>query len=117
MYGGFNTRCYTIVHSFCFFKLFPIGCIGLTVVHYICTYMYLRVPFGLLHCHGVDLAVNQPAVLRVELESALTCAAVPAEGTMHSNTLQMPMGLNTIVNEQQRQPNSLQCIGIVTMLN
>ncbi len=28
-YGGFTTRCYTLVHGFCFFKLFPIGCIGL----------------------------------------------------------------------------------------
>ncbi len=30
LYGGFNTRCYTLVHSFCFFKLFSIGCIGLS---------------------------------------------------------------------------------------
>ncbi len=29
LYGVFNTRRYTSVHSFCFFKLFPIGCIGL----------------------------------------------------------------------------------------
>ncbi len=29
LYGGFNTRRYTLVHGFCFFKLFPIGCIGL----------------------------------------------------------------------------------------
>ncbi len=26
---GFNTRSYTLVHGFCFFKLFPIVCIGL----------------------------------------------------------------------------------------
>ncbi len=26
---GFITRRYTFVHGFCFFKLFPIGCIGL----------------------------------------------------------------------------------------
>ncbi len=25
LYGGFNTRRYTIVHGFCFFKLFPMG--------------------------------------------------------------------------------------------
>ncbi len=33
LYGGFNTRryMYTLAHSFCFFKLFPIGCIGLIV--------------------------------------------------------------------------------------
>ncbi len=29
MYGGFNTRRYTLVHGLCFFKLFPIGCVGL----------------------------------------------------------------------------------------
>ncbi len=26
LYGGFNVRRYTIVHGFCFFKLFPMGC-------------------------------------------------------------------------------------------
>ncbi len=31
LYGGFNARRYTIVHAFCFFKLYPIGCIGLIV--------------------------------------------------------------------------------------
>ncbi len=31
---SFNTRRYTLVHGFCFFKLFPIGCIGLTVRTY-----------------------------------------------------------------------------------
>ncbi len=25
----FNTRHYTLVHGFCFFKLFPVGCTGL----------------------------------------------------------------------------------------
>ncbi len=30
LYGGFNTRRCTLVHSF-FFKLFSIGCIGLIV--------------------------------------------------------------------------------------
>ncbi len=27
LYGCFNTRCYTLVHCFCFFKLFTMGCI------------------------------------------------------------------------------------------
>ncbi len=31
LYGGFNTRRYTLVYGFCFFKLFPIGCIGLNL--------------------------------------------------------------------------------------
>ncbi len=29
---GFNTRRYTSVCGFCFFKLFPTGCIGLKLV-------------------------------------------------------------------------------------
>ncbi len=29
LYGNFTTRRYTLVHDFCFFKLFPIGCLGL----------------------------------------------------------------------------------------
>ncbi len=33
LYGGFNTRRYTLVHGFCFFKLFSIGCIGLRGFH------------------------------------------------------------------------------------
>ncbi len=32
LYGGFNTRRCTLVHGFCFFKLFPIWCIGLTCI-------------------------------------------------------------------------------------
>ncbi len=31
---GFNTRCYTLVHGFCFFKLFPIGCIWVNCIKY-----------------------------------------------------------------------------------
>ncbi len=31
IYGGFNTRRYTLVHGFCFLKLLPIGCIGLNL--------------------------------------------------------------------------------------
>ncbi len=37
LYGGFNTRRCTLVHvhvhGLCFFKLFPIGCIGLSLWH------------------------------------------------------------------------------------
>ncbi len=29
LYGGFNTRHYSLVHGFCFFKVFPIGCTGI----------------------------------------------------------------------------------------
>ncbi len=29
IYGGFNTRHYTLVRGFCLFKLFPIGCMEL----------------------------------------------------------------------------------------
>ncbi len=28
LYGGFNTRHYTLVHGFCFLKLFSVGCIA-----------------------------------------------------------------------------------------
>ncbi len=31
----FNTRCYTLVHGFCSFKLVPIGCVGLTTVLFV----------------------------------------------------------------------------------
>ncbi len=33
---GFNTRRYTLVHGFCFFKLFSIGCVGLTTTTEVC---------------------------------------------------------------------------------
>ncbi len=38
LYGGFNTRRYTLVHGFCLFKLLPIGCMLL--------YAYLMTPLG-----------------------------------------------------------------------
>ncbi len=31
LYGWFNTRRYTSVHGFYFFKLFPIGCVGINL--------------------------------------------------------------------------------------
>ncbi len=39
LYGGFNTRYYTLVHGFCFFMLFSIGCIGLHVSIGLLAYM------------------------------------------------------------------------------
>ncbi len=57
-----NTRRYTLVHSFCFFKLFPIGCIGLihvlgvcyTLVHSFCFFKLFPIGcIGLIHVLGV----------------------------------------------------------------
>ncbi len=51
--GDFNTRRYTSVHSFYFFKLFPIECIGLMILDAckkLMEYMYLALPLFVAWC-------------------------------------------------------------------
>ncbi len=71
LYGGLNTRRYTIAHGFCFFKLFPTVCIGLILgysVVYFVSCMALCFVLCLLHvmftCEDFQ-GKTRPAILKL----------------------------------------------------
>ncbi len=71
LYGGFNTRRYTLVHGFCFSKLFPIGCIGLSHSAY-CgppVQWSLMIPF-IFSCR---ISLSKPAECSHAARTLVTC--------------------------------------------
>ncbi len=79
LYGGCNTRRYTLVHCFCFFKLFPIGCILLQMILSINAFVVLRV-YGKWTFSSVTLP---PGVVLVQLMLCLCSSRSIGECLCH----------------------------------
>ncbi len=58
LYGGFNTRRYTSVHDFYFFKLFPVGCIGLNTWMHTSQNIAWRYLYTLQHPYELRMPIS-----------------------------------------------------------